>query len=68
MCYTKNIFKIKDKYLIFKVNIAGMKTCLLVDNSSKIKLINKSFVRIKKLSTFKLEKYINLTFENSKVV
>lgn len=50
------MLKIKGKYLIFKSNIARMKIHLLIDNKSKIKLINESFVYIKKISTFKLKK------------
>ena len=45
-----------------------MKIRLLVDNGSKVKLIDKSFVHTNKLSIFKLEKYTNLTLENNKVV
>ena len=60
--------KVKGKHLIFKTSKAGMKTCLFIDNSSKTKLIDKFFARTNKLSTFKLEKYINLTLENDKVV
>ena len=63
-----NVLKINGKHLIFKTSIAGVKTCLLVDNRSEAKLINKSFVRANKILSFKLEKPINLTFENGKVV
>ena len=45
-----------------------MKTCLLVDNSSETKLIDKLFEHNYKLSTFKLEKCINLMLGNSKIV
>ena len=45
-----------------------MKTSLFVNNSSEAKLINNSFARTNKLSIFKLEKYINLTLGNGKVV
>ena len=59
--------KVKDKHLIFKASIIGIKTHLLVDNSSEAKLINKFFVCTNKLSTLKLEKYINLILRNDKI-
>ena len=60
--------KVEGKHLIFKASRIGMKTRLPVDNGNKIKLINKSFMCINKLSTFKLEKCINLIFKNGKIV
>ena len=60
--------KIKGKYLIFNTSIAGVKTCLLVDNRSEAELIDESFVRANKIPFFKLQKPINLILENSKVV
>ena len=59
--------KIEGKYLVFKSSINRIKTCLLVDNSSEIKLIDKSFVRTNKISTLKLKKAIKLTFDNDKM-
>ena len=43
---------------MFKASVAGMKTRLLIDNGSEAELINKSFVRTQKISTFKLKKKI----------
>ena len=63
-----NMPKIEGKHLMFKPSINGMKTCLLVDNSSEIKLIDKFFVRTNKISTFKLKKAIKLTLGNGEVV
>ena len=60
--------KIKSKHLVFKSSINGIKTCLLIDNSSETKLIDKSFVRTNKISTFELKKAIKLTLSNGKVV
>ena len=60
--------KIEGKHLVFKASIAGIKTRLLIDNGSEAKLINKSFVRTQKISTFKLRKKIKLTLGNGKVV
>ena len=60
-----NVPKIKGKHLVFKSSINGMKTRLLVDNGSETKLIDKSFVRTNKISTFKLKKAIKLTLGNS---
>ena len=45
-----------------------MKTCLLINNSSEAKLIDKSFVRTQKISIFKLKKKIKLTLGNKEVV
>ena len=45
-----------------------MKTYLLIDNSSEAKLIDEFFAHTNKLSILKLEKYINSTLGNSKVV
>ena len=63
-----NMPKVEGKHLIFKTSIARMKTHLLIDNSSEAKLIKESFVHTNKLLIFKLEKYINLTLGNSKMV
>ena len=60
--------KIKNKYLIFKTSIVEMKIYLLVDNENETKLINKFFVHVNKVSSFKLKKSINFTLENSKIV
>ena len=63
-----NVLKIKSKYLIFKSSIAEVKTCLLVDNKNVTKFIDKFFVCVNKISTFKLEKAIDFILENGKVV
>ena len=63
-----NVPKVENKHLIFKTSTAKIKTSLLVDNSSEVKLIDKSFTCTNKLSIFKLERYINLTLGNDKVV
>ena len=47
--------KVESKHLIFKASVAGIKTYLLVDNDSEAKLIDKSFVRTNKISTFKFK-------------
>ena len=68
-CALQNkVVKIKGKHLVFKTSIAGIHTCLLIDNSSEAKLIDKSFVRSNKISTFQLEKPIQLTLGNNEVV
>ena len=46
--------KIESKHLVFKAGIAGIKTRLLIDNGSKAKLIDKSFVRTQRINIFKL--------------
>ena len=63
-----NELKIESKHLIFKASIAGMKTRLFVDNSSKTKFIDEFFMRTHKLSIFKLEKCITLILKNNKRV
>ena len=63
-----NVAKVKGKHLVFKTNIAEIHTCLLIDNSSETKLIDKSFAHLNKISTFQLEKPIQLMLGNSKVV
>ena len=63
-----NVLKVKNEHLIFKTSIIRVKPYLLVDNKSKTELIDKFFVRANKISIFKLEKLINLTLKNSKVV
>ena len=69
MCAIGNdVPKIKGKHLVFKSNINGIKTYLLVDNSSETKLIDRFFVRTNKISTFKLKKAIKLTLGNGEVV
>ena len=60
--------KIEVKHLVFKASIAGIKTRLLIDNGSEAELIDKSFVRTQKISTFKLKKKIKLTLGNKEVV
>lgn len=62
-----NMPKIKGKYLIFKSSIAEIKIHLFVNNKSEVKLIDKFFIHINKISTFKLEKSINLALKNGKV-
>ena len=40
-CTVQNsVFKVEGKHLIFKASVAGIKTHLFVDNSSKIELID----------------------------
>ena len=63
-----NVAKVKSKHLVFKTSIARIHTHLLIDNSSKAELIDKSFVHLNKISTFQLEKLIQLMFDNGKVV
>ena len=53
---------------MFKASIEGIKNRLLIDNGSEAELIDKSFVRTQKISTFKLRKKIKLTLGNKKVV
>ena len=53
---------------MFKASIAEIKTQLLIDNGSEVKLINKFFVRTQKISIFKLRKKIKLTLGNREVV
>ena len=69
MCAIQNdVAKVKGKHLVFKTSIVGIYTRLLIDNGSKVKLIDKSFAHLNKISTFQLEKPIQLTFGNGKVV
>ena len=63
-----NIPKVKGGHLIFKTSIARVKTCLLVDNRNKAKLIDKFFMYANKILTFILEKSIDFILGNSKVV
>ena len=65
--YTIHVFKVKCKYLIFKFSIAEIKTCLLVNNRSKIELIDEFFVYTNKILSFKLQKPINLHLETAKL-
>ena len=68
-CAVKNsVSKIKDKHLIFKASVAGIKTRLLVDNDSETELINKFFVRTNKISIFKLKTQIRLELDNEEKV
>ena len=60
--------KIEGKHLVFKASVAGIKTRLLINNSSKAELIDESFVRTQKMDTFKLAKRIKLTLGNGEVV
>ena len=56
MCAIQNnVAKVKDKHLIFKTSIAGIHTCLLIDNGSEAKLIDKSFACSNKISIFQLK-------------
>ena len=69
MCAIQNnVAKVKGKHFIFKTSIAGIHIRLLIDNGSKAKLIDKSFARSNKISTFQLEKPIQLTLGNGEVV
>ena len=54
--------------MIFKTSIAGVKTHLLVDNRNEAELIDKFFVCANKISTFELEKPIDLILRNGKIV
>ena len=63
-----NVAKVKGKHLVFKTSITGIHICLLIDNISKAKLINKLFARSNKISTFQLEKPIQLMLGNNKVI
>ena len=54
--------KVKNKHLIFKTSITRIKTCLLVDNKNKTKLIDKSFVCVNKTPSFKLKEPIKFLF------
>ena len=63
-----NVAKVKDKHFVFKTSIAELHTRLLIDNSSKAELIDKSFAHSNKINTFQLEKPIQLTLENGKMV
>ena len=69
MCAIRNdVPKIEGKHLVFKSSINRIKTRLLVDNGSETELIDESFVRTNKISTFKLKKAIKLTLGNGEVV
>ena len=63
-----NMAKVKGKHLVFKTSIARIHTCLVIDNGSEAELIDKSFARSNKISTFQLEKLIQLTLRNDEVV
>lgn len=54
-----NISKVKEKHLVFKAKIARIKIYILIDNNSKTKLIDKFFVHLHGISTFKLKKKKN---------
>ena len=60
--------KIEGKHLVFKASIAGMKTQLLIDNSTEAKLIDESFVRTQRINIFKLRKKMKHTLGNGEVV
>ena len=62
------MLKIAGKHLVFKASVAGIKTCLLIDNGSEAELIDESFVRTNKISTFKLKTQIRLELSNGEVV
>ena len=53
---------------MFKSSIAGIHTCLLIDNDSEAELIDESFAHSNKISTFQLKKLIQLILGNGKVV
>ena len=57
-----NILKVENKYLIFKTSIAGVKTCLLIDNGSEAEFIDEIFMHINKILFFEPKKPINLIF------
>ena len=63
-----NMLKIKSKYLIFKTSIAGVKTCLLIDNRSEAEFMDEFFVCANKTLTFELENLFDFIFRNSKIV
>ena len=63
-----SVLKIKSKHLIFKASVAGIKTHLLIDNGSKAKLIDKSFVHTNRMSIFKLKTQIRLELDNGEKV
>lgn len=63
-----DVSKIKSKHFVFKASVGGIKTRLLIDNSSEAELIDKFFVYVQKISTFKLRKKIKLELGNSKVI
>ena len=69
MCAIQNnIAKVKGKNLVFKISIARIYTCLLINNGSEAELIDKFFVHSNKISIFQLKKSIQLTLDNGKVV
>lgn len=63
-----NMSKIEGKHLVFKVSATEIKNCILIDNGSKAKLIDKFFVHTHGISTFRLNKKIKLELENNKVM
>ena len=60
--------KVEGKHLVFKARVAGMKTRLLIENGSEAELIDESFVRTRRTSTFKLKKRIKLELGNGEVM
>ena len=48
--------KVESKHLVFKASVGGIQTRLLIDNGSEAELIDKSFVRMHKISTFELKR------------
>ena len=60
--------KIAGKHLVFKASVAEIKTCLLIDNDSEAELIDGSFMRTNKISTFKLKTRIGLELGNKEMV
>ena len=63
-----DMLKVEGKHLIFKTSITGIKICLLMNNKSEAKFVNKSFVYINQIPFFELKKLINFIFRNNKVV
>ena len=59
-----DVSKIEGKHLVFKASVAKIKTRVLIDNGSKVELIDESFVRLHGISTFKLTKKIKLKLGN----
>ena len=69
MCAIQNnVAKIEGKHFVFKTSIAEIHTRLLIDNGSKAELIDEFFACSNKISTFQLEKLIQLMLNSGKVV
>ena len=69
ICAIKNnVSKVESKHLTFKTSVIRVKNYLLIDNKNEIEIIDKFFVHANRISSFELEKPINLTLENSVVI